>query len=379
LILFSYLFFFKPTEKEVVVHADTVAKESLTKKVTATGTIKPLKTVEVGTQVSGTVSKLFVDFNDRVKAGQLIATMDTRTLVAAVKESSAGLQQSKVRLNFTMRELKRTQDLFKKNVLAKIELDKAADDHALALAEFNSAQLILDRNKLNLDLAKITSPISGVIISRKVDEGQTVAAAFAAPVFFVIANDLKKMKIEASVDEADVGEIAKGQKVEFTVDAFPEKLFTGVVEELQLEPINLQNVVTYIVEIIIDNKDLTLIPGMTANLEIIVAEKADVLTIPNSVFSFTMTEALAEQLKDENYNLKYALDSPLKKVWTKNEFTFTELALETGETNGIKTEIKGNIEQGSEIINSIEIVRKGAAKAGSFLMPKRQEEEKEKE
>jgi HlyD family secretion protein len=257
----AYFLFFNPGRNEVVIRSDKVVQETLTKKVSATGTIKPIQTVEVGTQVSGAIEKLYVDFNDRVKAGQVIAQMDIRNLAATVKESEANLLRAEVQLGQAKRAQTRTSELFEKGTVAKVDLEKADDDYQLALATFNSAELQLKRNKVNLGYATITSPIDGVVISRKVDEGQTVAAAFATPAIYIIAKDLKEMKIEASVDEADIGQVQKGQSVTFTVDAFPDEVFDGKVEQIQLQPVTLQNVVTYTVEIIVSNQDLKLKPG----------------------------------------------------------------------------------------------------------------------
>jgi HlyD family secretion protein len=370
-----FLFFNKATNK-VFANFDKVIRETLIKKVSATGTIKPIQAVEVGTQVSGTISKLYVDFNNNVKAGQVIAQMDTRNLVASVKENEASLVRSEVQLNQSKRALDRTKELFKKGAVAKIDIEKTEDDYQLALATYKSTKLQLERNQVNLDYATIKSPIDGIVISRKVDEGQTVAASFATPTFYVIANDLKKMKIDASVDEADIGQVTKGQSVEFSVDAFPDQIFYGIVEQVQLQPVTIQNVVTYIVEITIDNKDMKLIPGMTANLEIIVTKKENVFTVPNGALAFVMNDELITQIKNEGYELKHIVSQTKKTVWIQHEKTFIEIPIETGYSNGIKTEIIGKINEGDEIVNNIEIVSGNKKQSGSFLMPQNQGDNK---
>jgi HlyD family secretion protein len=370
-----FLFFNKATNK-VFANFDKVIRETLIKKVSATGTIKPIQAVEVGTQVSGTISKLYVDFNNNVKAGQVIAQMDTRNLVASVKENEASLVRSEVQLNQSKRALDRTKELFKKGAVAKIDIEKTEDDYQLALATYKSTKLQLERNQVNLDYATIKSPIDGIVISRKVDEGQTVAASFATPTFYVIANDLKKMKIDASVDEADIGQVTKGQSVEFSVDAFPDQIFYGIVEQVQLQPVTIQNVVTYIVEITIDNKDMKLIPGMTANLEIIVTKKENVFTVPNGALAFVMNDELITQIINEGYELKHIVSQTKKTVWIQHEKTFIEIPIETGYSNGIKTEIIGKINEGDEIVNNIEIVSGNKKQSGSFLMPQNQGDNK---
>ena len=374
-----YFIFFNKSGKIVVANTDIIIRETLVKKVTATGTIKPIQTVEVGTQVSGTIAKLNVDFNDIVKAGQIIALMDTRNLIASVKESKAALVKTEVQLKQSKRALERATELFSKGTIAKIDLEKAEDDYQLALASFNSSKLQLERNQVNLDYATIRSPIDGVIISRKVDEGQTVAATFSTPVFYVIANDLKEMKIEASVDEADIGQVKLGQQVEFTVDAFPDKQFFGKVEQMQLESVTLQNVVTYIVEITIENKDMKLIPGMTANIEIIVTQEENVLTIPNGALGFILSDELLNQAEKEGVIIKHAESKKAKTVWKKQENTFIEIPVETGYSNGIKTEISGDLKEGDEIINSIEIVSGKKKPSGNFLMPQAPKDKKKTE
>lgn len=368
----AYFFFLKKTANKVEINSDKIIHETLIKKVSATGTIRPVQTVEVGTQVSGTISKLYADFNSIVKAGQIIAKMDTRTLAASVKESEASLAKAEAQLNQSKRVFDRTGKLFKEEVVPIADFEKAEEDYLLALATYKSVKLQLERNRVNLDLATIKSPIDGIVISRKVDEGQTVAAAFSTPTFYVIANDLKKMKIEASVDEADIGEVKVGQSAEFTVDAFPDKIFNGKVELVQLEPTTIQNVVTYIVEIIIDNKDMKLIPGMTANLDIVVAKKENVLSVSNGALAFVMNDDLAAQIKNEGYEIKRSALPGKKTIWIHQDKALVEKAVVTGYSNGVKTEINGEVKAGDDAISSVEIVDEDKKPSRSFLMPQNQ-------
>lgn len=373
------LFVLRKKSKEVTVHSDLVARESLSQKVSATGTINPLQTVEVGTQVSGKISALYVDFNDRVKEGQVIARMDTRILLSTLKESEANLNQAEVQLIQAKREFDRVEGLLKNNAIATADYEIAKDNYQLARARYSSADLQLERNRTNLSFATITSPIDGVVISRKVDEGQTVAAAFATPAIYVIARDLKKMKIEASVDEADIGYVKAGQTATFTVDAFPDLVFEGKVEQVQLEPITLQNVVTYTVEILVDNPELKLMPGMTTNLEIIISSRENILTVPNGVFNFQMDEDLKKQLNTEGYDVANSPSQSDDMVWLFDGKSFVQRSVKKGYTNGIKTEINGAIKEGDEIVSRIEISATKKKTGRSFFMPERPEDKKEKE
>ncbi len=355
-----------------------VARESLSQKVSATGTINPLQTVEVGTQVSGKISELYVDFNDRVKEGQVIARMDTRILLSTLKESEASLNQAEVQLIQAKRELDRVEGLLKNNAIATADYEIAKDNYQLARARYSSADLQLERNRTNLSFATITSPIDGVVISRKVDVGQTVAAAFTTPAIYIIARDLKKMKIEASVDEADIGHVKAGQTATFTVDAFPDLVFEGKVEQIQLEPITLQNVVTYTVEILVDNPELKLMPGMTTNLEIIITSRENILTVPNGVFNFQMDEDLIKQLNTEGYDVANSPAQSEEMVWLFDGKSFVQRAVQIGYTNGIKTEINGQIKEGDEIVSRIEVSATKKKSGRSFFMPERPEDKKEK-
>jgi HlyD family secretion protein len=255
--------------------------------VTATGTINPVTTVEVGTQVSGTIKQIFVDFNSTVKRGQLIAQIDSSTLEAQVEQSKANLAQVKANetkaaasLADAERTMKRTEELFSRDLIAKSELDTAQTNYELftasleaAKAQVIQAEASLKYAETNLGYAKIVSPVDGVVISRDVDVGQTVAASFSTPTLFTIAQDLTKMQINASVDEADIAQIKTGQSVEFTADAYPEDVFHGKVKQVRNAAIIVSNVVTYDVVINFDNPYLKLKPGMTANVSFITASR----------------------------------------------------------------------------------------------------------
>jgi HlyD family secretion protein len=254
--------------------------------VTATGSLSADTTVQVGTQVSGTLAKIFVDFNSVVKKGRVIAIIDTTFLWTQVEDAEAGLQKAVAQSNQTQRDLSRIQDLFKKNLASQADYDAAKTNYESAVAQQKSAQAALDRARINLKYATIRAPISGVVISRNVDVGQTVAASLAAPTLFVIANDLTKMQVQASIDEADIGKIRVGQNVKFTVDAYPDLQFEGKVGQIRLQPNVVQNVVNYTVIIEAPNPDLKLMPGMTATITVLVDRRGNVLKLPNLALRF---------------------------------------------------------------------------------------------
>ncbi|MDH4223352.1 MAG: efflux RND transporter periplasmic adaptor subunit, partial [candidate division Zixibacteria bacterium] len=241
--------------------------------VTATGTLEAVTTVQVGSQVSGTISALYADFNSRVKKGQLIAQLDPTFLKAQVSQSQADLEKAVASANLSRKEKERALSLFEKNMISESEKDIALTNYELALSQQKSAEATLERAKTNLDYATILSPIDGVVISRNVDVGQTVAASLSAPTLFTIAQDLTRMQVNASIDEADIGKIKEGQDVIFTVDAYPDQSFRGTVKQIRLAPEIVQNVVSYDVIIEVSNPDLLLKPGMTANVTILVDQR----------------------------------------------------------------------------------------------------------
>jgi len=254
--------------------------------VTATGTAEAVTTVQVGSQVSGTISALYADFNDRVRKGQIIAQLDPTFLKAQVAQAQADLEKATASVNLSKREYERALSLFEKEMISESNRDLALTNYELALAQEKSAQASLKRAGTNLNYATIVSPIDGVIISRNVDVGQTVAASLQAPTLFTIARDLAEMQIKTSIDEADIGAIREGQDVLFTVDAYPDLTFEGRVKQIRLSPEIIQNVVTYNVIIEVSNPELLLKPGMTANVTILVDHREDVLKVPAGALRF---------------------------------------------------------------------------------------------
>src|SRR5881296_2859960 len=268
-----------------------VTRGPITQAVTATGTLNPVVNVQVGSQVSGNIAKLFADFNSQVKAGQVVAQIDPALFQATVTQAEGDLANTQAALELARVNAKRTQDLFARKTSSQADLDQAMANLHQAEANVKIKQGALDKSKADLEHCTITSPIDGVVISRNVDVGQTVAASLQAPVIFQIANDLTKMQIDANVAEADVGVLEVGQDVDFTVDAFPMRTFHGKVVQVRNAPITVQNVVTYDTVIGVNNADLKLKPGMTANVSIVIAHRNDVLKISNAALRYRPANA----------------------------------------------------------------------------------------
>ncbi len=277
----------------------TVQKGSVTNTVTATGTLEAITSVVVGTQVSGIVEKLYVDFNSPVKKGQILAELDKVALNSQVDQAYATLESAKAETEYQQSNFERSNALFEKNLVAKADFDLAKYNYEKSKATLKNAKANYDKAIVNLKYATIYSPIDGVVMNRAVDEGQTVAASFNTPEIFTIAQDLTQMQVEADIDETDIGTVKEGQRVEFDVDAFPDEKFTGTVMQIRLSPVTTSNVVTYTVVINAPNPDQKLLPGMTANLVIYVEETNDVLTIPYKAVKFTPeAEYLAKMGKE---------------------------------------------------------------------------------
>ena len=288
-------------DKRIPWETIPVEKGNIKVTVTATGTLNPLKSVNVGTQVSGVISKIYVDYNSKVTKGEVIAMLDTRPLKASLDQAKADLARAQASFDQAQRDYKRNKALYEQKIISETDYDSYLSTYEQDKAALEGARVAYDRAKLNLSYATITAPISGVVISRNVDEGQTVAASFSTPTLFVIANDLTKMKIEANVDEADIGQVKDGQSVSFNVDAYPNDTFYGIVDEIRLEPVEVQNVVTYIVVIDVSNKDMLLLPGMTANLTILVQEDKGILKVPLNAVNYNPPMDIAIRFLSPGY------------------------------------------------------------------------------
>lgn len=304
-----FFIFFQGDTKKYDFRLDKVSQGDITMYVTATGTINPVISVEVGTQVSGIVSKLYADFNSIVKEGQVIAQIDPTFLQQAVKDASANLERARAQYAEAKRVLERTKTLYEKNLESQVNYDAALTQFESNQAALKQAQASLDRAKINLAYATIYAPISGVVIDRKVNIGQTVAASFSSPTLYTIANDLRKMQVETTVDESDIGKASIGQEATFTVDAYPDEEFKGTVSQIRLAPVSIQNVVNYTVIINVNNDRLKLMPGMTANVKIMVGNSTNVLRVPNLALRFQppaelVDSAAVKQLRESAFGMR---------------------------------------------------------------------------
>ena len=276
----------------------TVEKGDLTQTVSANGTLNPVVLVNVGTQVSGTVTKLFVDFNDKVEKGQALLELDQSLLSAQARQSAANVGNVSATLDLARANESRMKALFEQEYVSRQEYDQAVQARKSAEAQLAQSRAAADKDKVNLNYTIIRSPVSGIVVDRVVDLGQTVAASLQTPTLIKIAQDLSEMRIDSSFAEADIGKIREGQKVRFTVDAFPDRNFTGEVQQIRLNPTTTQNVVTYNVRVSLENPDHILLPGMTAYVNIGVAQRKDVLLVPNAALRFKPAEA-AEAAADK--------------------------------------------------------------------------------
>lgn len=345
-------------EEEVTFESAKVERQNIHTTITATGTIEPVTSVTVGTQVSGIVSKLYVDYNSVVKKGQVIAELDRTNLTSELNRAKAELTSAQSTLSYETANFQRYQTLFNKGLVSANDYESAKLSYEKARQTVNSARESVQKAQTNLGYATITSPIDGVVLSKSVEEGQTVAASFNTPELFNIAQDLTDMRVIANIDEADIGGVKEGQRVTFTVDAFPDDKFEGTVTQVRQEATTTSNVVTYEVVIGAPNKDLKLKPGLTANVTIYTLEKNDVLAVPSKALRFMPNEALlkkGEQIED--------VDAP-QKVWTMEGNTFKAHKVETGITNGMLTEIVSGIKEGTEVLVDFNISGGEAEQAG---------------
>ena len=343
------LIYYKTKNNGVQYKTVPIQNGSLRATVTATGTVNAVKTVLVGTQVSGTLKELHVDFNSQVKKGQVIAEIDPASLQAQVDQARANMlaakanvEKAKATLEDSKKARDRNRQLFSKDLIAKSDLDTSEATHDSNSAQVNSVtaqvaqtEAALRFAETNLGYTKIVSPVDGIVVSRSVDVGQTVAASFQTPTLFTIAQDLTKMQIDTNIDEADIGKIKTEQDVEFSVDAYPDRTFHGIVDQIRIAPITVQNVVTYDVVIKVDNSDLTLKPGMTANVSVVVANKEKILKIPNAALRFKPPETAGVTVSVKgSTNNKTGASQPSGKPTDKSDNTDVRAASPTDKTGG---------------------------------------------
>lgn len=340
-----------------------VERATITNSVTATGTVEPVNSVEVGTQVSGIIKRIYVDYNSLVKEGEVIAELDKTTLQADLMSSQANLESCKAELTYQETNYKRIKELYDRRVISDSEMEQAEYTYHKAKAAYAKSQSDIVRVKQNLSYATIYSPINGIVLYKAVEEGQTVASSFNTPTLFTIAKDLTQMRVIANVDEADIGSVKEGLDVEFSVDAFPNDTFTGTVTQVRLQATTTSNVVTYEVVVTAQNDDLKLKPGMTANITIITARAKDAICVPVKALTFRpVMQERPERKRAERDSLQVVIPDSIKqkmakfrdaqKVFVKEGNTIHPVMVERGITDGSKTEIRSGLAVGDTIVVS---------------------------
>ncbi len=380
------------TKQTVSIETAKVERGTISNTITATGTLEAIKTVNVGTQVSGVIEKIFVDFNSQVKKGQLLAQLDETPLLAQLQQSKASVDQAEAQVKYQKATFDRYKVLVEKKLIAQSDFDLAEYNYNNALGSLSNAKSMYDKNKINLAYARIYSPIDGIILNRAVDEGQTVAASFSTPTLFTIANDLTQMRVEAKVDEADIGKVLNGQRVEFNVDAFPLRKFSGSVTEIRLQPVITNNVVTYTVVIAAPNPENILKPGMTAIANFYVIERKDILVVPAKATRFTpdpetlaayMTQIGGEGLQASEppaptmgegaMPAKEVSNDSIHTVWIKEiSGGIHPQKITVGVTDEINFEVVNGLSEGDEVVTSMTSTGTQTAKgktSSSFFKP----------
>lgn len=337
-------------EEKITFDTAAVAPANIMNSITATGTIEPVTSVTVGTQVSGIVSKLFVDYNSVVKKGQVIAELDKTNLMSQLNTAKTQLATAQSQLNYQTANYKRYKTLFEKGLVAADDFDNAKLSYTQAKEQVVSAKEEVQRAQTNLGYATITSPIDGVVLSKSVEEGQTVAASFSTPELFTIAQDLTNMQVVADVDEADIGDVKEGERVTFTVDAYPDDTFEGEVKQVRQEATTTNNVVTYEVVISAPNADLKLKPGLTANVTIYTAERKGVLSVPSKALRFTPQKETVGKMKIVN------VANAKNKVWTIEGNSIVAHKVNIGMTDGTNTQIVGGIAEGTKVVTGLNVM-----------------------
>ena len=373
----------KSAKKELVIRTHVVAEYTVENTVTATGTIEPVETVEVGTQVSGKVEKIYVDFNDVVKKGELLAELDKLTLNQNVSRAKASLTSAESQLNYAKLTYDRTKQLYESNAATLASYQEAQNSYTQAQMSKRNAQAAYDQALVDLSYAEIYSPIDGVVLDRAVEVGQTVAASFSTPTLFTLANDLTKMQVEAAIDEADIGQVKIGQRVNFTVDAYTYETFEGSVNQIRMKSTTTSNVVKYTVIISAPNPDLKLFPGMTANVTIITQEETG-LAVPAEAFNFTPDEQVLKAIRkadkpegqkpqggrpqmDENGERP----SDMEMVWIKNGNDIMPRPVKTGMSDVAYKIVEQGLQAGDSVVLSAQYVvkEKQSKKGENPFMP----------
>ena len=357
----------KSANKELVIRTHVVAEYTVENTVTATGTIEPVETVEVGTQVSGKVEKIYVDFNDVVKKGQLMAELDKQTLNQSLSRAKASLTSAESQLNYAKLTYERTKQLYEANAATLAAYQESQNAYTQAQMSTRNAQAAYDQAMVDLGYAEIYSPIDGIVLDRAVEVGQTVAASFSTPTLFTLANDLTKMQVEADVDEADIGQVKMGQRVTFTVDAYMDDVFEGTVNQIRMKPTTTSNVVTYTVIIDAPNPDQKLFPGMTASVTIVTEEQTG-LAVPAEAFNFTPDEQVLKAIRKAEKPEGQRPEPPKMQegeptadhtvVWLKRGDDMMPRPVKTGMSDGAYKIIEQGVQAGDSVVLSAQFVTK---------------------
>jgi len=379
IVLFAiliFIFFPKGDKTTLALTSEKIKKGNLTTTVTATGTVEPITLVEIGTQVSGVISKIYADYNSEVKSGQVIAELDKRMLTSELETAKANLQSKQVELQQQLRNYNRNKELWEKQAISKADWEDVQTSYETAKLAVTSSQAAVFKAQTNLGYATIYSTIDGVVVSRAVEEGQTVAASFSTPTLFTIANDLTKMRVIADVDEADIGQVIEGQRVMFTVDAYPNDQFEGKVVQVRLEATTTSNVVTYEVVIDAPNPDLKLKPGLTANVNIYTLEENNVLIMPAKALRFVPDPEIIRQIEDIVIEEKKNSASSKKSVWIKEGNKLISREISIGTSDGINIQILDGLEEGANVVTGVsrqatQAPSNGSNGESSPFMPKR--------
>ena len=366
----------KSGNKELVIRTHVIGNYTVENTVTATGTIEPVETVEVGTQVSGKVETIYVDFNSVVKKGDLLCELDKLTLNESVSRAKANLESSESQLRYAKSTFERTQQLYENNAATLADYEAAQNTYTQAQMSKKNAQAQYDQARVDLGYADIYSPIDGVVLDRAVEVGQTVAASFSTPTLFTLANDLTRMQVEANVDEADIGQVSVNQRVTFTVDAYPDDVFNGTVNQIRMKPTTTSNVVTYTVIIAAPNPDLKLFPGMTASVTIVTEEETG-LAAPAEAFTFTPSEQVMKEMmknmerpeppvggKPDMPQGRPAFGNGEKPtmVWIKKGGNIMPRPVKTGMSDGAYKIIESGVQEGDSVVLSAQYVSKEVTK-----------------
>ena len=352
---------FSGESQNIQIETETIGRADISNTVTATGSLDAIVSVDVSTQVSGKIDKIYVDYNSIVKKGQLLARLDTMVLASKLKSSKASLDQAQADYEYQKSKYERYQKLIVKKLIAQTDFDEIKYNYKSSIANMEIAKASYETNKTDLEYAYIYSPIDGIVEERDVEEGETVASNFSAPTLFKIANDLTHMKIEANVDEADIGQVKINQRVEFNVDAFPDRTFSGKVTEVRLDADTEATVITYTVVINAPNPDKTLLPGMTANVVFYVTEKKNIVVVPNKAIEFTPETNSLISYKQTHPEIKVTMPKPgeqlsgdkQKEVWVLTDSTLYPKIIEVGETNEINYELISGLNEGDRVIISM--------------------------